>query len=386
MEKRTTTLFLLSVLTLALVTTAIATPVNATSRLKIVIDLSHGQGPASGDWTGNKLEALMADFEGNLTVVKGYDVVWATEISEAVLADAQFLFLGSVYGKNLTDHEVDVIVDWFQQGEKTIWVSSDSDYGGYNYIIENTNRVLRGIGSKIRAEPTSVEDPFSNCASSYRVRANVTNTGDPEVAGIVAGVEAANGVLFHGPTILYGFMDGVAVPLETTTIPNVHWVMKTGPSGILVDKDPTINPPVAHEDGQEGSFVIMAVEKFAGPNGDCKIIVTGENPYGGYQPGFSSEYYGYALDGPSLVMNAVDWGVEVESASDATMSEISQLESTIAAQASEINGLEADITELDTTISGLEAELEGLRSLLYAAIGLAIIGILIGAVGIFRRS
>jgi len=377
--KRKATLFLLSLLTLALVTTAMASTANATSKLKIVIDLSHGQGPSNGNWTGHKLEALTADFEGNLSVVKGYEVVWATELTESVLANAQFLFLGSVYGKNLSDHEVDVIVNWFRQGEKTIWVGTDSDYGGARYIVDNTNRVLRAIGSKIRAEPTSVEDPFSNCAGAYRVRANVTNTGDSEVAGIVSGVNATKGVLFHGPTILYGFVDGVAVSLETTNIENVHWVMKTGPSGIIVDHDFTIMPPVAHDDGQEGSFVIMAVEKYAGPNENCKIIVTGENPYGGYQPGFSAEYYGYDLEGPSVVMNAVDWGVLVESASDKTMSEISQLESTIAAQASEISGLE-------TTITGLESELEGLKTLLYAAIGLAIIGILIGAVGVFKKS
>jgi hypothetical protein len=353
--------------------------VKAAPKLKIVVDLSHGQGPSDGNWTGHKLEALHADFEGNLSVVKGYEVVWATELTESVLADAQFLFLGSVYGKNLTDHEIDVIVNWFSQGEKTIWVGTDSDYGGARYIVDNTNRVLRAIGSKIRAEPTSVEDPSSNCAASYRPRANVTNTGDSEVAGIVSGINASKGVLFHGPTILYGFVDGVAVSLETTTVENVHWVMKTGESGIIVDHDFTIMPPVVHDDGQEGSFVIMAVEKYAGPNENSKIIVTGENPYGGYQPGFSSEYYGYPLEGPTLVMNAVDWGVMVESASDKTMSAQSQLQSTMTEQASEINGLE-------TTIAGLEAELEGLQTLLYAAIGLAIIGILIGAVGVFRRS
>jgi hypothetical protein len=365
-------------MTIALFTTAMVSPVKATSKLKIVIDLSHGQGPSDGNWTGNKLEALHADFEGNLSVVKGYDVVWATELTESVLADAQFLFLGSVYGENITDDELDVIVDWFRQGEKTIWVGTDSDYGGARYIVDNTNKVLRAIGSKIRAEPTSVEDPFSNCASAYRVRANVTNTEDAEVAGIVAGVNATKGVLFHGPTLLYGFVDGVAVSLETTSIDNVYWVMKTGASGIVVDHDNIIQPPVAHEDTQEGSFVMMAVEKYAGPSEDCKIIVTSENPYGGYQPGFSSVYYDYPLDGPTLVMNAVDWGVMVESASDQIMSEISDLESTVASQASEIAGLE-------TEIGGLESELAGLTSMVYAALGLAVIGILVGAVGMFMR-
>jgi len=370
--KRKVPLFLLSLLTIVLLITTIASVgAIAAPKLKIVIDLSHGQGPSTGDWTGHKLEREAANFEGNLTA-KGYQVVWATEISESVLADAQFLFLGSVYGKNLTDAEVDVIVNWFRQGEKTIWVAADSDYGGYRYIVDNTNKVLRTIGSKIRAEPTAAQDPYANCGKAgYRLRANVTNVVDSEVAAIVSGVDNKKGVLFHGPTILYGFVNGTAVALETTKVKNVYWVMKTGASGIIVDADPTVRLPIAHEDGQQGSFVIMAVERYAGPNGNCKIIVTGENPYGGYQPMFSSAYYGEALDGSNLVMNAVSWGVKVEYESDKVTSEISQLKSTIATQASEI--------------SKLKTEIEGLRSMIYAAIGVAIIGIIVGAVGIFVK-
>ncbi|MCK5625243.1 hypothetical protein KAI11_00140 [Candidatus Bathyarchaeota archaeon] len=202
---------------------------------------------------------------------------------------------------------------------------------------------------------------------------------DAEVAGIVAGFNATQGVLFHGPTILYGFDNGIAVALETTTVSNVYWVMKSGASGILVDADPTINPPLAHEVGQQGSFVVMAVEKYVSGHGNGKVIVSGENPYGGYQPMFSSEYKDIALDGADIVMNAVDWGLNIESASDKMISDrdsaISQLESTLTAT---INAQESEISALTT-------EIEGLRTLIYVAVAIGIVGIGVGAFGILGK-
>ena len=370
MEKKGFAIFLFFLITVAVLTSVAGiNNVTALNNRKVVIDVSHGQGPSDGNWTGNKLEAIMANFEGNLTL-KGLEVVWATELNESVLADAQFLFLGSVYQSDLSDADVMVIVNWFVQGEKTIWVAGDSDYA-QSPTPDLMNKVLRAIGSKIRVEPTSVEDPITNCAGAYRVRANVTNNDDSEVAGIVAGVNATKGILFHGPTVLYGFVNGVAVPLETTNIENVHWVMRTGGSGIIVDSDVITNPPRAHEAGQQGSFVMMAVEKYAGPNGDCKIIVSGENPYGGYQPMYSPEYYGYPMDGPTLVMNTVDWGLDIESEADV----IDDL----------MNQLETELSELHDEVHTLSSDIESLRTLLYAAFGVAIVGLIIGIVAVIRK-
>jgi hypothetical protein len=319
----------------------------------------------------------MADLEGNLTL-RGYDVVWVwQELNETMLDDAQFLFVGSVYatGYDFTDAEVEAIANWFEQGEKTIWVCGDSDYGDAVYGIPNANKILRAIGSKVRVEHTAVQDPDNNCAAAYRPRANVTNTEDAEVASIVAGINVSKGVLFHAPTALYGLVEGTPVSLETTTVRNVYWVMKTGASSTIVDSDFVINPPIVHANGQVGSFVVMVVEKYAGPYGNNKIIVSGENPYGGYQPMFSSEYYGYPLEGPKLVMNAVDWGLMVEYESDEIMDEIDDLASTVTTETG----------QLTSEINSLKADIEGLRSMTYAAIGVAIIGIVIGAAGVFIK-
>jgi hypothetical protein len=319
----------------------------------------------------------MASFEADL-VAKGLDVVWATAINESVLADAQFLFLGSVYGSSFTDAELAAIMVWFGQGEKTIWVGGDSDYGASTIPFE-MNRVLRVIGSKLRFEHTSLEDPITNCAAGYRPRANVTNTMDAEVAGIVADINTTKGVLFHGPTVLYGFYNGMAVPLETMMVPNVYWVMKSGASGIIVDADPTINPPLVHEVGAQGSFVMMAVEKFVCGKGSSKVIVSSENPYGGYQPMYSSEYKDIALDGQRLVMQAVDWGLNIESASDQMMSDMNSAMSTLEST------LTATIDAQGSQISALQAEVEGMRTLVYVAIVIGLVGIGVGAFGLLGK-
>jgi ABC-type Fe3+ transport system substrate-binding protein len=44
------------------------------------------------------------------------------------------------------------------------------------------------------------------------------------------------------------------------------------------------------------------------------------------------------------------------------------------------------ISQLNTEISALTSEIEGLRSILYAAIGIAIIALIVGAIGIFRKT
>ncbi|MFQ6077202.1 MAG: hypothetical protein ACE5Z5_13905 [Candidatus Bathyarchaeia archaeon] len=290
-------LAILTIVSVLLATALLTHPTHAAGET-IVVDVSHGQGTK-----------LLDHFVGNLTDL-GYTVVLANGgINSTVLEGASFLFVGHIYGKanNLTDAEIDAIKAWFNKGEKAIWVDADSDYGGAEYIAFQTNKILEAIGSKLRAEITSVEDPQSNAKAAYRVVANVTNTADP-VKDITSGVSKA---LFHGPTFLYGVKDGTPVALEDTSITNVYWVMKTSPAGVVKDNTPT-TPPLVHTDGQKGSFVIMAVEKHAGPNENNKIVVSGETPYGGYMPVFAWTYYDVSLDGPTLVKNTVTWGLKVE--------------------------------------------------------------------------
>jgi len=275
-------------------------PTASAQATKIVIDVSHGQVGRT------RRTGVYPNFQGNLTAW-GYQIVEANGgINSTILSGANMLFLGAVFAKNFTDSEVTAIASWFNEGSKGIWVGADSDFGNGTYIIDNTNKVLAALGSKIRAEPTQVLDPVSNAAADYRVVANVVNT-DPKIAGVTTGVSK---ILFHGPTILAGVKGGSWVPLESEQLENVYWVLKTSADSIIVDTD--LIAPKAHQNGQKGSYVIMAVEMLAGAKSNSKIIVSGGDPYGDYEPVFQWAYYGVQLNGPALVKNSVGWALQVE--------------------------------------------------------------------------
>jgi hypothetical protein len=176
------------------------------------------------------------------------------------------------------------------------------------------NLILQGIGSHVYAEPTSVEDPIMNCNASYRVIAN--GTGKHEFVAPI--VENVSGVLMHGPTMLYGSDDltnpGIyedPVPLEGVTIDNVFPLLYYSEYAQCTDSD--IVPPLTHGDGDTGEFVCATLEANLGFTNNSVAIVSGSNPYGRYQPMFTSDYYGKSLEGDLFVKQAIDFGMSLAS-------------------------------------------------------------------------
>lgn len=165
--------------------------------------------------------------------------------------------------------------------------------------------ILEVLGSQLRYEPTSVEDPDYNTGDGpYRPVLNTTST-DPVVADIVADV---TDVLAHSPTLLYG-MDGTTpVALEDTTLPNVYPILMTGAAGIINDPTP-LDPMFAHTNNEEGHFVMVAAELGIGGTTN-KLIASGCAPIGGYNPMYYNEHRGSILTGEIFVKQAVMWGME----------------------------------------------------------------------------
>ena len=300
---------LLAILLLATATPFLA-PVNpavAQAPKTIVFCTSYGMGD-------NLLENITDWLESLGHTVK----VAHGGINSTFLAGADALILGSPYGGASGIDELNstnaptlftTIKNWFDQGGKFLWVSGDSDYGSRDWIALNASMLLGEVGSSLRIEPASVEDPHSNCGASYRVVANTSETVDPDGAAISAGVNAC---LFHGPTSIYGVdANGAPVLLENVKLPNVFNIYYTGASAEIVDNNPII-PPVAHTTGARGNWVMMAGQKYAGPFGNNKIIASGAAPYGDYRPMFQDEYYGVVMNGSQLVKNAILWGLTVE--------------------------------------------------------------------------
>ncbi len=289
-------------------------PVRAQDAPVIVLDYSHGQ------YASKLVNTTDLQLENNLTAL-GYEVVWAWGgINSSILADADGLVLASIYGESnaFLASEITAIADWFNAGDKFMWVAYDSDYGGGKYISDDMTAILEEVGSHIYGEPTSVEDPVENCGAPYRPVTNSTSD-DPFVADIVEGVDK---VLMHGPTLVYGSdsatpgADVNPVALETESIANVYPLLYYSPNATITDADTTY--PYAHEDGDKGAFVGAALEVNAGAAGTGALIVSGASPYGDYQPMSSWEYYDVELSA-NFVVQAIHFGMTYTPPMDMTL-------------------------------------------------------------------
>ncbi len=270
----------------------------------IVFDVGHGQ---YSEYVFSEEDAWLAN---NLTAM-GFNVIWAWGgLNDTILEDATGLVIGAIYGSTagFAAAEITAVDDWFNAGDKFLWVGSDSDYGGAAYINANMSLILDAVGSHVYPEQISISDAYSNCNASYRAVANGTSD-DPYVADIVDGVTQ---VLMHGPTSLYGSTTGAAgagvVALENTTIENVYPLMTYGASATIGDSD--LVPPLANNDGDFGEFVATSLEVMAGDDASGVIVVSGASPYGDYQPMSTDEYYTVPLEGMEFVVQAIAFGME----------------------------------------------------------------------------
>jgi len=294
---------------------------------KIVIDQKIGR----PYWQSSPAETggvPLRNVVGNLTAL-GYEVVVERGgINSSILQDASALILFKIKTQagNYTQAEIDAIVNWMKTGNKLLWVASDSDYldsyltdTGSDFREDQPNKVLAAIGSHIRFELCSVESPTWNIgAAAYRVLSNVTNTADPDVVKIMTGITKP--IYFPGPAaIIFANDQGTLVSYDQlpkpglfSSVPAVFWVLKTAPDAKIVDGSPKF-PPVFYTNGQVGSFVLMAGEKYL--YGSSKVVATVESPIGdvGYSV-WTDLYRGVALDGPKLLYNTIAWGLTADSA------------------------------------------------------------------------
>ncbi len=276
---------------------------------KILFDYSHGAYKSSAYSVDQRLSTSL--------FLLGYDVVEVYGgINTTILADADGLVLPKIWGvdNGYLPTEVTAVADWFNAGNKFLWVGGESDFveaGGGQVVLNNQTLILEAVGSHVYHEPTAVQDPASFAGAAYRPVANITGT-DPYVASIVNGV---TDVLVHSPTCLYGSNsatpgEGVSpVALETTSIDNVYVLLQFSNNGTIVDSD--ITYPYAHTNGQRGAFAAMTMEVDAGEDGSGVIVVSGGNVIGHYWPMMEDMYAGrVGLNGLFLVRQAIDFGMK----------------------------------------------------------------------------
>ena len=223
------------------------------------------------------------------------------DITSDVLAEASMLIATvSDSSLNYSTGELDVILDWYLQGDKTIWVTGDSDYSTDEPRQQTANQLLDLLDSKLRIESTSVEDPVSNGGTGYRV-VGVSEFADSEMDPLLLGVDTG---LFHGPGCVIGYVEGEYIELETDPVDDVYVLMTTSDAGIIVDNMAPV--PEIHSVGQTGAFPLLALETV--PDLKNNIIVSGDGIYGHFMGLYAPELLRpdrYDTQGKTLVDNII---------------------------------------------------------------------------------
>lgn len=381
--KSLTVIFLLGLLLISM------TPlyfVNA-DEVVVAVDLSHGE-------SDKYLDRIM----GNITWVRWKIITEG--FTPDVLSDVDVLLIGQPTVA-LSPSEMDALTSWFSSGDKAVWVAADSDYGSGPGVQDIANSILEALGSRLRIDLASVEDPVQNAGGrSYRVVANVDP--DEPFKGILD-KSVVNPVLYHGPAILaYVREDGSWASLAQEAPEGIYRVVRTSPNGVIVEN----NPPAAkaHTAGDQGSFVLLAFEFVKTGNKVNLVIASGESPYGDYEPTWSNQYYDVPLDGPQFVTNMINFAIyfkgyynllslytdasaEVQRLSDRVSqleSQVNDLQNQVSSLTNDKNQLQGQVEDLQNQVAKLEDEK---NTNLYLGIGVGfVIGIIIGlAVAIFTR-
>lgn len=354
---------LLLLTSLALSMYALTCPASAESEPVIV---AHLKGALEAD---AQLEAIMS----NVT-----DIEWVVvlgELTSSDLVDASMLIMVKADSSlEYTADELSAVSTWFNTGGKALWVTADSDYGSDQMRQPTANDVLEAVGSVLRIESCSVEDPLSNAGAPYRVLGD-SEMCDEEVDFLVHGVEKA---IFHGPGIIIGYVGGTYYALEDSDLGDVYVIMTTTENGVVVDSNEPV--PEVHEVGAEGHFALMAMElDFDKEN---IIIATGEAPFDQYTGMYAPEirnYERYAVDHPQqgaqlfeniidFVTDYVDQFMECHSQIEAKESQITSLQSQVSTLQSEkstlqdeVDALEGEKATLESTVSTLESSVSSLE-------------------------
>jgi len=213
------------------------------------------------------------------------------------LKDVKVLIIGQP-SSPFDPEEIEAIAQWFSEGGKVLWVAGDSDYGSGVQVQEYVDTLLDQLGVRLRLDLASVEDPQSNAGAGYRVIGIVNpdeNTPDRDM--LVQGFQHDGKVLYHGPGVV-AWVDenGDWHPLVDGEVPEgVYRIVKTSEAGTIVENnDPAANIYLA---GDEGVFTLLAAEMVPGESGTNVLIVSGESPYGDYEPTWSPKYHGVARYG-----------------------------------------------------------------------------------------
>lgn len=284
---------ILSLALIALIILSLPTTMVQAEQKKITVaaDLGHGE-------SNKYLDYII----GNTSDFINWKVINET-ITPEILADVDVLIIGQPTASFSSD-EMQAIYDWLNQGGKVLWIAGDSDYGSGSEVQAIVNDLLDFLGAKLRLEMGAVYDDVHNAQRFYRVLgyANPDNIPELNTAMIAEGVTKP--LLFHGPTVvIWVDENGEYHDPVNETFDGLIRIVWNYDTARIADNNP---PPLLYYDptiDTNRTFVMLAAEVY----GDSLIVVSGESPYGDYEPTWASSYYGVELDGPRFVTNMLKW-------------------------------------------------------------------------------
>ena len=314
---------------------------------------------------------------GNITDVKWklltesltYDDLKGAKMLILVLVDTSL---------NYTTDELDAIKKWFDEGGKTLWVCSDSDYKGGDYLrIGPANSVLEKVGSVLRGEHTEGVDKVAPMGAPYRVGAKI-DPDDP-LKFLANGV--SNLVLFHGPGIVIAYKDGKYMALEENVPENVYRIAWIEKGAIQEGAAPL---PEVHDISYEGKLVEMAAELF--PDKKNIVILSAEAPFDHYRGMWTDEYHEVTLDGARFITNVISWGVSetfwLELKVNSLEKTVSDLSSKVDSLTSQVNSLTNQVKTLSDMVNTLSGKVDGMAGTVNTALGVAVLSLIIALVAV----
>jgi len=256
--------------------------------------------------------------------------------------------------KPLTEAELAALKNWFETGGRVLWCAADSDYPAQGSEESQVvcNDIAEYLGAHIRLDYVSVEDSQHNAGAGYRVVGVVAPPPQLAFLGFMA-----QRVLFHGPgAVAVVLPDGKWVPATSPEVQrhynNIYVIVRTTENGIIVEHrtsaDNKGRDGKAHTAGDRGVFALMAVE-FT-PRGSV-LILSGETPYGGYEPGVAPVYYRVPLEGPRFFRNLMLWAT-------GNYRELS----TMMAQTGALLQLSTELENVKTEIAATQREVANVRN------------------------
>lgn len=299
MTSRHLILVVLGVLALSLlapmgtVTVSNPTPMR---KMVIAVDLSHGESDLYLDY-----------IMGNITWVEWKVITDA--ITDEALTGVDVLILGQPTS-GLSPDEIIAIQNWLDRGNKILWVAGDSDYGSGPTVQQACNDLLTAINAKLRLELGAVYDDYNNAGAFYRVLTRVDPDNVPELYTEVLAENITKPILMHGPTaVIWVDENGTYHDPVNETFDGLIRIVWSYPTSYIGDNQAPSNLVYDQFDYGKGTgnhtFVMVAAEYHA----DTKvtIIVSGESPYGDYEPMYSWLYHNVSLDGPQFIKNMIRW-------------------------------------------------------------------------------